>query len=89
MTGTLSNNTGTIELKKQNNTITLTTANTFVDSNIQLNIKVLKAVLTTTSGSNEFYIQVPNGSPNETVVFHFTVDENGNTTVTEEDIPTT
>lgn len=81
----LINNAGTITLQKQNNTITLSTANKYVDSNIQLDIKVIKAVLTTASGSNEFYIQVPNGT-NNTVVFHFTVDSNGNTTITEEDI---
>lgn len=86
-TGTLTNNTGTITCQKQNNTITLSTANTFVDSDIQLNIKVIKAVLTTSSGNNEFYIEVPNGAANQTVVFHFTVDTNGNTTITEEDVP--
>lgn len=85
VTGTLTNNTGTITCQKQNNTITLSTANTFVDSNIELEIKVIKAVLTTASGSNEFYIEVPNGSAG-TVVFHFTVDSNGNTTITSEDI---
>lgn len=84
-TGTLTNNTGTITCQKQNNTITLSTANTFVDSNIELEIKVIKAVLTTASGSNEFYIEVPNGAAG-TVVFHFTVDSNGNTTITSEDI---
>ena len=83
--GTLTNNTGIITCAKQNNTITLSTANKYVDSNIQLDVKVIKAVLTTSSGENEFYIQVPNGS-NDTVVFHFTVDANGNTTITEEDI---
>ena len=81
----LTNNTGTITLQKQNNTITLSTANKYIDSNIQLDIKVIKAVLTTSTGSNEFYIEVPNGT-NDTIVFHFTVDENGNTTITEEDI---
>lgn len=83
--GTLTNNTGTITCQKQNNTITLSTANTFVDSNIQLEIKVIKAVLTTDSSSNEFYIEVPNGPSNGTVVFHFSVDSNGNTTITSED----
>ena len=84
-TGTLTNNTGTITCQKQNNTITLSTANTFVDSNIELEIKVIKAVLTTAAGSNEFYIEVPNGPSNGTVVFHFSVDSNGNTTITSED----
>lgn len=84
--GTLINNTGTITCQKQNNTITLSTANTFVDSDIELEIKVIKAVLTTASGSNEFYIEVPNGQSNGTVIFHFTVDANGNTTITSEDI---
>lgn len=80
-TGTLTNNTGTITCQKQNNTITLSTANKFVDSDIQLEIKVIKAVLTTTTGSNTFDIEVPNGS-NGTVIFHFAVDANGNTTIT-------
>ena len=80
------NNYGSITCHKQNNTITLSTANKYVDKNIQLDIQVIKAVLTTASGSNQFYIEVPNGN-NSTVVFHFTVDSNGNTTITEEDIP--
>lgn len=80
-TGTLVNNAGTITCQKQNNTITLSTANTFVDSNIQLEVKVIKAVLTTAAGSNTFDIEVPNGT-NGTVTFHFAVDANGNTTIT-------
>ena len=79
--GTLTNNTGTITCQKQNNTITLSTANTFVDSDIELEVKVIKAVLTTASGSNTFDIQVPNGDAG-TVTFHFAVDANGNTTIT-------
>ena len=81
----LTNNTGTITFQKQNNTITLETQNKYVDSNIELEIKVIKAVLTTDSNSNEFYIEVPNGPSNGTVVFHFSVDSNGNTTITSED----
>ena len=38
---------GTITCAKQNNTITLSTASQYVDKNIQLDIKVIKAVLTT------------------------------------------
>ena len=79
---------GTITCAKQNNTITLSTASQYVGKNIQLDIKVVKAVLTTSSGENEFYISVPNGT-NGNVVFHFTVDANGNTTVTEEDYTAT
>lgn len=81
----LTNNAGTFTLQKQNNVITLSTADTYVNSDIELEIKVIKAVLTTVSGSNEFYIEVPNGAAG-TVVFHFTVDSNGNTTITSEDI---
>ena len=79
---------GTITCVKQNNTITLSSASKYVDKNIQLDIKVVKAVLTTSSGENEFYIQVPNGQENP-VVFHFSVDSNGNTTITEEDYTAT
>ena len=80
-TGTLTNNVGTITCSKQNNTITLSTNGTYVNSNIELEIKVIKAVLTTATGSNTFDIQVPNGA-NGTVTFHFAVDANGNTTIT-------
>ena len=70
-----------LNLQKQNNTITLSTDDTYVDEDIVINIKVTKAVLTTATGSNSFDIECPNGS-NGTVTFHFAVDANGNTTIT-------
>ena len=70
-----------LSLQKQNNTITLATAGTYVSEDIQVNVKVTKAILTTASGSNTFDIQVPNGA-NDTITFHFAVDSNGNTTIT-------
>lgn len=69
-------------LTKQNNVIRLSTAGKYVETDIELNLKVTKAVLTTAADSNTFEIEVPNGSSG-TVIFHFTVDANGNTTVTE------
>ena len=68
-------------LTKQNNTITLHTAGTYISTDIELNLKVTKAVLTTAADSNTFEIEVPNGESG-TVVFHFAVDSNGNTTIT-------
>lgn len=69
-------------LTKQNNIIRLSTAGKYVATDIELNLKVTKAVLTTASDSNTFEIEVPNGESG-TVTFHFAVDANGNTTVTE------
>lgn len=69
-------------LTKQNNTIRLSTAGKYVPTDIELNLKVTKAVLTTSADSNTFEIEVPNGE-NGTIVFHFAVDSQGNTTVTE------
>ena len=69
-------------LTKQNNIIRLSTAGKYVATDIELNLKVTKAVLTTSTDSNTFEIEVPNGSSG-TVVFHFEVDSEGNTTVTE------
>lgn len=69
-------------LTKQNNVIRLSTAGKYVPTDIELNLKVTKAVLTTSSDSNTFEIEVPNGESG-TVVFHFSVDANGNTTITE------
>ena len=81
-TGTLSSNIGTITAAKQNNVITLHTAGTYVATDIELDLRVTKAVLTTSAGSNTFEIEVPNGESG-TVTFHFAVDANGNTTVTD------
>lgn len=78
---TLTNNSGTITAEKQNNIITLHTAGTYVATDIELDLRVTKAVLTTAAGSNTFEIEVPNGESG-TITFHFVVDENGNTTVT-------
>lgn len=69
-------------LTKQNNTIRLSTAGKYVPTDIEINLKVTRAVLTTSAESNTFEIEVPNGESG-TVVFHFEVDANGNTTVTE------
>lgn len=69
-------------LTKQNNVIRLSTAGKYVPTDIELNLKVTKAILTTSSDSNTFEIEVPNGASG-TVVFHFSVDANGNTTITE------
>ena len=75
-----------ITAAKQNNTITIPAKSTYVDENILININVTKAILSTTSGSNSFDIQVPNGkidNVQQWIDFHFEVDEYGNTTVTE------
>lgn len=66
---------------KQNNTIRFSTAGKYVPTDIELNLKVTKAVLTTAADSNTFEIEVPNGASG-TVTFHFAVDANGNTTIT-------
>ncbi len=78
---TLTNNTGTITAAKQNNIIRLSTAGKYVATDIELDLRVTKAVLTTAAGSNTFEIEVPNGE-NGTITFHFAVDASGNTTVT-------
>lgn len=82
---TLTNNVGNITFNSnQKNTITLSTENTFVDSNIVLNTLVTKAVLNTTASDTEhksFQIQVPNGNSSD-ITFTFTVDSNGNVLVT-------
>lgn len=81
----LTNNVGNITFNTdQKNTITLSTQNKFVDSNIVLNTLVTKAVLNTTTSDTEhksFQIQVPNGNSPD-ITFTFTVDENGNVLVT-------
>lgn len=68
-------------LNKQNNVIRLSTAGKYVATDIELNLKVTKAVLTTAADSNTFEIEVPNGESG-TITFHFAVDANGNTTIT-------
>lgn len=68
-------------LVKQNNTIRLSTAGKYIPTDIELNLKVTKAVLTTAADSNTFEIEVPNGESG-TITFHFAVDANGNTTIT-------
>lgn len=68
-------------LTKQNNVIKLSTAGKYVETDIELNLKVTKAVLTTAADSNTFEIEVPNGESG-TITFHFSVDANGNTTIT-------
>ena len=70
-----------LNLQKQNNTLVLSTLGKYSAENIQINVNVKKAVLTTASDSNSFDITVPNGSSG-TVTFHFAVDANGNTTIT-------
>ena len=82
-TGTLTNNTGDLTFTDQKNAITLSTENTFVDSDIVLNTLVTKAVLNSTSGDADhktFQIQIPNG--NSTMTLTFTADTNGNVVVT-------
>jgi hypothetical protein len=70
-----------LNLRKQGNVITLATAGKYVAEDIQLNLKITKAVLTTSADSNTFEIEVPNGVDG-TITFHFAVDANGQTTVT-------
>ena len=82
-TGALTNNTGNLTFTNQKNAITLSTENTFVDSDIVLNTLVTKAILTSTNGDNDhkvFQIEMPNG--NSTVTLTFTADTNGNVVVT-------
>ena len=81
----LTNNTGNITFAtNQKNTITLSTENTFVDSNIVLNTLVTKAVLNTTANDTDhknFQIQIPNGNSTD-ITLNFAVDANGNVLVT-------
>ena len=68
----------------QVNTFVLKTANQYSDTNITLTTKVTKAVLNTTSDDTDhkiFNIQIPNGDSTD-ITLTFTVDSNGNTTVT-------
>lgn len=71
----------TVTATKQNNIITIPAGNSYVGADIQIEIKVTKAVLTTAQGSNSFEIEIPNG-PGQTVTLHFNVDANGNTIIT-------
>ena len=81
----LTSNTGNLTFNTdQKNTITLSTANTFVDSNITLNTKVTKAVLNKTADDADhktFNIQIPNGNASD-LILTFTTDTSGNTVVT-------
>ena len=68
----------------QKNSITLSTKNTFVDSDIILNTLVTKAVLNTTVSDTEhksFQIQIPNGNSTD-ITLTFAVDSSGNVLVT-------
>lgn len=70
-----------LNLQKQNNTLVLSTSGKYTAENIEINLKVTKAVLTSEEGSNAFDIEVPNGEES-TIIFHFAVDSEGNTTIT-------
>lgn len=77
----LTNNAGTFTLQKQNNLIEIKANKTYVESDISITTKVVKAVLNSTADQNQFQIQIPNGnSPDITLTF--TVDTNGNVLVT-------
>ena len=82
---TLVNNTGDITFSNdQKNTITLSTKNTFINSNIVLNTLVTKAILNTAASDTEhksFKIQIPNGNSTD-IILTFAVDSNGNVLVT-------
>lgn len=83
-TGTLTNNAETFDLYKQNNVITLSTNQTYVNSNIELTTKVHAAILKTEANATDyktFSIQIPNGNSND-ILLVFTTDTDGNTTVT-------
>ena len=71
----------TITITQQNGGVTMPTKNKYVDKNIEVLYNIPGIVLPTpSSGTNNFYITVPNGAG--TVTFHFSVDTNGNTTIT-------
>lgn len=70
-----------LNLRKQGNKITLATAGKYVAEDIEINLKITKAVLTTSADSNTFEIEIPNGASG-TLTLHFSVDANGNTTIT-------
>ena len=78
----LTDYSGAISLTKQSSTLTFSTKTKYVPENIVMNISIPGIeILTPTSGTNSFYITVPNGS-NDTVTFTFTVDSAGNTVIT-------
>lgn len=70
-----------VTANQQNNTITIPAGGKYVSADIQIEIKVTKAILTSDAGSNSFEIEIPNG-PGQTVTLHFNVDSNSNTTIT-------
>lgn len=70
-----------LNLQKQNNTLVLSTLGKYTAEDIQINLHVKKAILTTAPDSNSFDVIVPNGTSG-TITFHFAVDANGNTTIT-------
>ena len=72
--------TSPIVFGHQNNTIVLSTSSTYVNKDIQLDVNVTTAVLTTASPTNTFDIQIPNGAG--TVKLNFSVDSSGNVVVT-------
>lgn len=70
-----------VTVDQQNNTITIPTGGKYVTADIQIEVKVTKAILNSSEGSNSFEIEIPNG-PGQTVTLHFNVDTNNNTTIT-------
>ena len=71
-----------ISITNQNATFTVQAGGKYVGKNIELSINIPGMIISKpTSGTNTFYITVPNGSSG-TVTFTFTVDANGNTTIT-------
>ena len=84
MVETLNNNIGSITFEEnQKNSITFYTANTFVDSNIQVTTLVTKAILNNTDPDRQsFTIQIPNGDSPTPVTLNFEVQPNGNVVVT-------
>lgn len=77
----LTNNAGTFTLQKQNNLIEIKANKTYVESDISITTKVVKAVLNSTADQNQFQIQIPNGNSTD-ITLTFTVDTNGNVLVT-------
>lgn len=77
----LTNNAGTFTLQKQNNLIEIKANKTYVESDISITTKVVKAVLNSTADQNQFQIQIPNGNSTD-ITLTFTVDTNDNVLVT-------
>ncbi len=66
----------------QNGKFTIPTKNKYVNRNIELNYNIPGMILPKpSSGETTFYITVPNGLSGN-ITFNFTVDANGNTTIT-------